>query len=441
MKGTIRRQYEKLSSMGLKNYFRYMFLENRSDEQTIFKNTFWLFLAEGVNGGLMFLLTIIIARYLGTEGYGQFAFAMSFTALFAVVADFGLSTLTIREVARDKKLAKKYIDNVSVLKLFLGVVTFALIFIIIQFMGKSQEVRILVYLFGVYIILKSFNDFLRSFFKAFQEMQYETISRVIKSTTLLIFVVIGVALNVNLVILILSYLLSSIISLLYNLKTIKKTKIKLKKIKFSILKKSWPFALSMMLVVIYMKCDVLMLSFIKGDAATGIYSAMYDMIYSILIVPAIFYNSLFPLTSKLYNENRIIEFRKIIKKNYLINIIFSVFIIIIFNLFYFQITELIFGKEFLAGAKLFGILSFAIGISSISHVNLLILNSINKEKIYLISTILASIINIILNFTLIPRYSYFGAAYATITAEIIGFTYCLFFIIKYLKKWQTQKLV
>ena len=169
---------------GLVKFAKGFLFENKTTGQTIAKNTFWLFLAEGVNKGLMFFLTILLARYLGAEGYGQFAFAMSFTALFSVFADFGLSTLTIREVARNNKLAKKYVNNISVMKLFLGVITFSLIVGTIQFIRKSSDVNLLIYLFAGYIIINSFNNFFRSIFRAFEKMQYEAYSKIIQGLTL-----------------------------------------------------------------------------------------------------------------------------------------------------------------------------------------------------------------------------------------------------------------
>jgi O-antigen/teichoic acid export membrane protein len=47
------------------------------------------------------------------------SFALPFTGIFGVFSDLGLSTLTVREVARDKALASKYLGNIAVMKIFL----------------------------------------------------------------------------------------------------------------------------------------------------------------------------------------------------------------------------------------------------------------------------------------------------------------------------------
>jgi len=55
-----------------------------------------------------FFFIMHTARYLGAAGFGILSFALAFTGIFGVFSDLGLSTLTIREVARDKSLASKY---------------------------------------------------------------------------------------------------------------------------------------------------------------------------------------------------------------------------------------------------------------------------------------------------------------------------------------------
>lgn len=51
----------------------------------------------------------------------------------------GLSTLTTREVARDKKLANKYLGNIAMMKLILVTLTFGLIALTINLLGYPEQ--------------------------------------------------------------------------------------------------------------------------------------------------------------------------------------------------------------------------------------------------------------------------------------------------------------
>ena len=81
--------------------------------QRIAKNTGVLLISQIIGRVLSFFYIMYTARYLGAEGFGILSFALAFTGIFGVFADLGLSTLTIREVVRDKSSANKYIENVA----------------------------------------------------------------------------------------------------------------------------------------------------------------------------------------------------------------------------------------------------------------------------------------------------------------------------------------
>ena len=86
--------------------------------QRIAKNTGVLLFAQIASYILGFFFIMYTARYLGAAGFGinpfrksvygkmlRLSFALAFTGIFGVFSDLGLSTLTVREVARDKSLA------------------------------------------------------------------------------------------------------------------------------------------------------------------------------------------------------------------------------------------------------------------------------------------------------------------------------------------------
>ena len=81
--------------------------------QRIAKNTGVLLISQIASYILGFFFIIYTARYLGAEGFDVLSFALAFTGIFGVFSDLGLSTLTVREVARDKTQASKYLGNIA----------------------------------------------------------------------------------------------------------------------------------------------------------------------------------------------------------------------------------------------------------------------------------------------------------------------------------------
>jgi len=81
--------------------------------QRIAKNTGVLLVSQVVSYAIGFFFIMYTARYLGAAGFGVLSFALVFTGIFGVFADLGLRQLTVREVARDKSLAGKYLGNIA----------------------------------------------------------------------------------------------------------------------------------------------------------------------------------------------------------------------------------------------------------------------------------------------------------------------------------------
>ncbi|MCE7698134.1 MAG: oligosaccharide flippase family protein [Methanobacterium paludis] len=107
--------------------------------KTLAKNTTVLFIANIISYLLGFFTTLYTARYLGVEGFGVLSLALAFTGIFNVFTDLGLSTLTIREVSRNKSLANKYIGNTTVMKIFFAVLTLVLTFLTVKLLGYPQN--------------------------------------------------------------------------------------------------------------------------------------------------------------------------------------------------------------------------------------------------------------------------------------------------------------
>ncbi|MHA1439874.1 MAG: flippase [Promethearchaeota archaeon] len=397
--------------------FKSLLFDNKTVKQTIFKNTFWLMLAEGISKGLMFFLTILIARYLGAAGYGKFSFAFAFVSLFAVIADFGLSTLTIREVARDKSLARKYIDNIAVIKLILGIITFVLIITVIQFLGKTPEIRTLVYLAGIWVIIQSFTQFFQSIFRAFEKMQYEALSKIAYS--IILFLITGFVLwqNLGIKFLVSAYIIAAIIAFVFTLILVRKKFTKFwAKIDFrfwkSLLKEAWPFALAFIFISAYYQIDTIMLSVMKTDNVVGWYNAAYKFLLILLVLPSISQTVIFPKMSQLFisSKNHLKQIYKQFLK-YILIISFPTCIGIM--LLAKRFISLVYGLEFIPSTIILQILIWSFLFASIGGLFGNLLNSCNKQLILMKITGIALIINILLNFLLIPQFSYIGASIAT----------------------------
>ena len=87
----------------------------------IFSNTVWQVAGKVVVAILGIVSIKFITNYLSRSEYGEYTTIYDYTALFAIIADFGLFTIALREMAHDEKSTEKIIGNVLSIRTTLAV--------------------------------------------------------------------------------------------------------------------------------------------------------------------------------------------------------------------------------------------------------------------------------------------------------------------------------
>jgi len=146
-------------------------------------------LSQIITSLLGFIILIYIARYFGEAGFGKYSFAISITSLLAIFTNPGIDNLIIREISRNKKIATEYITNAIIIKFPLCFLTFFIIVLTINMLGYPQDIKLIVYLFGIYMILSSFTFLFFSIFQAFEKMEYSAAVMIIEKIILTLLII------------------------------------------------------------------------------------------------------------------------------------------------------------------------------------------------------------------------------------------------------------
>lgn len=375
-----------------------------------------------------FLISIIIARSFGSEIFGQYAYAISFVAMFVVVADFNTGGMIIREIAINKIKASLCISNSIFFKTALSFTIIVAIFLATIIFNKSLYINLLIYTFSIYMIIRSYNDFFYSILKAYEKIKYAIYLRMIENFLLLTFFGILLYFKKGLIEIILGFIISSAIILLILIEFIKNRFAyfsirKDKKVLKYLVKKNLPFGFSLILLVMFFNIDTLLVSFLKGYKPAGMYSIAYLFFAAstIIVQPltAVFYPI---LSRKLFEYRECLEeqkklFNKILKYGslvVLIGVLISIFYIIFAN----AIVNITYGLEFQRAATSLKVLSLIIPFWYVYMVVGIIFSSLGKQHYCTYILFVGIILNICLNFILIPTYDEIGAAIASLITMI-----------------------
>ena len=394
-----------------------------SQVRTIFNNMSWLVISQIIASICAFIWTVLMGRYLGVTKFGLIGFATSLTGILSISVDLGISTHIVRHIATDYSSTPKYLGNAIPLKSIFAVGAFFLTLIILIIMRSDELTITVTMLFTIEMIVKSFIILLNGSFQAYEEGKYQGIGNTLLNIILLIFILIAIFTDLGIYGIAVSYILANVIALVYLyyvfVKKIEKPKFELdKEFCKKITLYSLPFALTGLLYTIYYSIDVVMLTNLVGNYATGIYNATYKLISVLTLFYSVYTAVIFPVMSKFFKNDEkmlLISFEKSIK--YLMMVIIPIAVATMF--YSLDIIQLIYGHKYDPASSVLSILIWTVCLLFISGACNTLLNASHKEvtvtKIYAI----AAAFNIILNLIMIPHLSYDGAAITTVLSDIL----------------------
>jgi O-antigen/teichoic acid export membrane protein len=410
-----------------------------SNTRTIAKNFIVLSLAHIISLGLSLVLVILITRFLGSVGYGKLGFAMSLAAVLTILTPLGLDSLMIREVARHRGSAAKYLGNTLVIELLLSIVAFAFIALAVFIMRLPSDSAVVLYIAGGYCILTIFSNTMKCIFRAHEKMEYDALLGSIRS---LVTVAIGAAvllLGYGLVAVTLAYLAAAAIdlalTLLITLKRFVRPKLD---IDFAFWKKMIPLALPFAALsvtgVIYGQIDVIVLKGVQGDAVVGWFKAAFVLASTFGVIPSILSSAIFPVLSRFHISSKdSLRFTVQQSTKYLMILGFPIAAGI--ALLATPIITLVYGADFSPAAPALRILTLYIPFSFLNSTLGVMLASVDKQRLrlfcYLASTVAR--VGLLLLLLLVFRLSLTGAAIAIVASEALLFALNYYYSARHIK--------
>jgi len=413
--------------------------------QRIAKNTGVLFTSQVISKLLGFFFIMYTARYLGAEGFGILSFALAFTGIFGIFSDLGLRPLTVREVARDKSLASKYLGNITVMKLILVVITYGLIALTINLLDYPEQTIKVVYLIALSIIFNAFSQMFYSIFQACEKMEYQSLGQILNSALMLSGALFAISQGLSVIFFAYIYFLVSGVVLGYNfvISTWKFVKPKVE-VDWSFwkptIKRALPFAISGIFLMIYFWIDRVMLSLIRGNAVVGYYSAAYNLVNALTLIPSAFVISIYPLMSNYFktSKNSLNKlYQHSVRYMYILGLPIATGTVLLSR----RIIYIVYGSEFMPSAYALNVLILAGFFVFVDIVLGKMLLSINRENVNMINAGVGAVLNVILNLLLIPKMSLIGAAVATVVTEFYFFLVASYFISKAQYKIKFSKII
>lgn len=388
------------------------------------------------------LITIgIITRYLGNTGFGKYTTIITFLSFFGIIADLGLTLITVQMISQPGVDEKKVLGNLFGLRLVSALFFIGLAPIIVLAFPYSGEIKTGVLIASFSFIFAALNQILIGVFQKNLRMDKISIADISSRFVLLFFVVLSLIKNWGLYGILSASIISSLTS--FSLHYIFSRKFVAIRPLFDfsfwkkIMKLSWPLALTIFFNLIYLKSDTLFLSIIPRPseigiiAEVGIYGAAYRVIDVLVTIPFMFSGIILPILSKRWAEGDREGFNYIMQKSFDLMAIFAIPLAVGAQFVSKDIMVLVAGQDFSASGAVLKILILAASLIFLGNIFAHAIIAINKQKNIIGAYFFTAITSLIGYFIFIPYFSYFGAALVTIYSELFIALASIYLIKKY----------
>jgi len=385
---------------------------------------------------LDFALYLLLARKLGVETFGLYMFALSFTLLFSVLADFGVSTVLTREVARDPRRTRALLADALALKLGFAAVTLAVVLGVAAATRTPPATLALVATFCVAMLLNSVALVLEGLLRAVDRAGSVGISLLVASATGLAAAAVlvlggrGVAGGAA------AYLAAAaahaaaaawltrdlwrapaagagdgaagaVASARWSGR-------------LAMLREAGPLAVSWLFIALYFRIDAVMLHALKDERAVGLYGGIYRVFEVFAMLAVAFRSVLFPVMARAADGPRE-ALAVLCRKSLRAHLLFTVLVAVFFTLEARPLVTLILGADYAAAAPGLAILIWALPGSFMADTLLHLLIAQRRQAAGTWAVGATALFNVLLNFALIPRFSFLGASAATVASELLCF--------------------
>ncbi|HBI6967436.1 flippase [Clostridium perfringens] len=379
-----------------------------------------------------------ITRILGATGNGKVAFAISIVSYFSMFAQLGIPTYGIRVCAQkreNKEELTKTVHELLLLNIISATISYIMLFCCIIFIPTFQENKILILINSVSIFLNMIG--IDWFYQATEQYRYITIRNLVFKSLGVIFMFLLIHNSEDYIIYGALTVLSSAGSNIFNIIHSRKYLINKKFEKYNLrqhLKPIFYFFSVSVAVSIYTNMDTVMLGFMNTDQQVGFYNIATKIKMLLITMITALGSVLLPRISYYLSQGNKKQFYYLLTKSLHFMLILVLPITTFFVLFSRDIIYILGGDKYAPAIMTMRIILFTLlpmGLGNIACIQ--ILAPLGMEKYTMYSTIMGAILNLFINWFLIPKYGANGAALATVFAEFIVAILQIYYTRQYFK--------
>lgn len=371
-----------------------------------------------------------VQNTVGDESYGLYFALFNFSMLLNILLDLGITNFNNRNIAQHNFLLPKHLSNIIGLKFLLAIVYAIFSLVIAAIIGYDNiQFHLLIFLvFNQFLI--SFTLYLRSNISGLHLFRTDSLISVLDRSLMIIICSVllftnwfNIDFTINWFVYAqtMAYVITSLVTLGIVLKKSGRISIRFDFKFFRVfLRKSYPYALLILLMSFYNRIDSVMLERLLpeslGKEQAGIYAQAFRLLDAVSMFGVLFAGLLLPIFSKMIKQNE--NLSGMVKLSFTLLIVPAI-VIAISSLYYSnEIMSVLYTSNSEHSSGILGILMVGfVGIATTYIFGTLLTANGSMKQLNLMA-FAGMMLNIGLNVVLIPRFMAFGSAYASLTTQL-----------------------
>ena len=387
-------------------------------------------LAQGIGRvctfGANFAIFVLIARIGGAEFFGQYSYVITFLGVFVLIADFGMTFALSRDIAQPHESLESYWGNFIIIHVALSFIAVAFCIVAAYYMRRDLFPIMLV---GALALPFLSGRFFEPVFQVRKRPWFSMYSSIFYALCSLLFLLLAFHIAVSLTLAVMAFICANVAYALYAYylaqRSLKPAFALKRTVIANILRVAVPFGVSALFTVVSARIPIFMLAAMKSDYAVGIFNAAYRFFDLSAMMGVMIVSPLVPIFSAKAVGDR--DSLKMISSMIVDLVgIFAFPLAIITPLVSPFIVKTFFGANFLPSAEVLNVLVWSgicVFFSLLASASALSLGIVHFAYW---NTASAAVLSIVLNYILIPRFSFVGSAWVTLVCEIFlaGVSFC-----------------
>jgi len=380
-------------------------------ESQLGKDSLWVLMARLGAQGALALFTILIARRLGSEGFGEYVFIASAVFIGNMLTTFGTDMLLIREIAARRDFSQ-FIPSL-LLQLFLSIVIIIIAWVLPPLPGQSIAGWLALKIYSLALVPFAFFTVFSSVLRGLQRMNHYA----------------GLNLSISLFQLTITFVfintLNSVVLLAWLLLAVQTAAAVLaawlcrgqfsnfrlpKRFSLREYRTVLPLAGLSILGILYQRLGILLVTFLLGAVATGFFSAAQRVVEFAKTAHLAVFTVLYPAMAK--SLGRWKDYRV-----WLVLLTGALIGALSISLLASPLTLILFGAEYADSVPLLRLLPWILIPFTVSTFISLSLVAANRERSVLVALIVGLLTAILLNLWWTPTFGIRGAGWALLLAE------------------------